>query len=254
MSDENNKNAVLSFLNLSDEYERRARLLPAALSILVLMPMAIAFGVPLLEWVTTLLAGVGLGAVLALGISHLASAMGNRLQRVLWPNWPHDAPTHRWLHPGDANRSKQQKEQWYAAIHRLTGLDIAATSAAGDQAEVDRVINDAVTTMRTKLWKTPQADLVRVRNVEYGYARNLTGLRLLWLAGAIASCVGSWVAYWCFTGTLLWPVVSTALVLLLPFLAFLVLPGYVRQKADYYAEGFFGALMELDQGGRGVGA
>jgi len=247
MSGEDNKSTVLSFFNLSDEYERKARFLPAVLTILVLVPVAMAFGVPLIQWVTTLLAGVGLGAVLAVGISHVASAMGNRLQRALWPNWPHDAPTHRWLHPVDPTRSRQQKEQWYAAIQRLTGLDIAATAAAGDNAEVDRVINDAVTAIRTKLWKAPESDLVRVRNLEYGYARNLTGLRPLWLAGAMTSCVGCWVAYAWVGGSVLWAVVSTALVVALPLLAFFVLPGYVRQKADYYAESLFGALMEVER-------
>lgn len=247
MSDENKMNVLLSFFNLSDEYERRARFLPAVLSILVLVPVAIAFGVPLLQWLSTLLAGVGLGAVLAVGVSHVASAMGNRLQRALWPNWPHDAPTHRWLHPGDESRSKQQKERWYAVIQRLTGLDIAVTAEADDEGEVDRVINDAVTAIRAKLWKAPQADLVRVRNVEYGYARNLTGLRPLWLAGAVTSCIGCWVAYRWFDASVLWAIISTALVVLLPLLGFFVLPAYVKQKADYYAESLFAAVIELDR-------
>ncbi|MDY0170709.1 MAG: hypothetical protein RBS80_29475 [Thermoguttaceae bacterium] len=247
MSDETkNENAVLSFFNLSDEYERKARFLPAVLSILVLLPVGMAFGVPVMEFVRALLAGVGATAVLAVGLSHAASAMGNRLQRKLWPDWPFDAPTNQWLLPGDPSRSIQQKEQWYAAIQRLTGLDIPEAAATEDERELTRVINDAVTALRSRLCKAPGADLLRLRNVEFGYARNLTGLRPLWVLGSILSCAGCWIAATWFGGSVLWALVASVLVLVLPVLGFTVLPGYVRQKAGFYAEAFFAAMMQLD--------
>ena len=80
--------AWLSYTNLSDHYERKTRFLPAVLSVLPLLPMSAALGGPFLEWVELLLGGGGLGAVVAVGLSHTASAMGNRLQEKLWPRWP----------------------------------------------------------------------------------------------------------------------------------------------------------------------
>jgi hypothetical protein len=45
----------------------------------------------------------------------------------------------------------------------------------------------------------------------------------------------------------LWAVVSTLLALVLVPVALWVLPGYVRTKATYYAESFFGTLRAVDQ-------
>lgn len=49
------------------------------------------------------------------------------------------------------------------------------------------------------------------------------------------------------SNALLWTVVSTLLALVLIPMAFWVLPGYVRTKATYYAESFFGTLRAVDE-------
>lgn len=134
----------LNYFNLSDHYERKARFLPAVLSLLPLLPVATTFGVPLLEWGKLLIAGVGLGAVVAVALSHVASACGNRLQEQLWPDWPHDAPTNRWLYPDEKSISVQQKQRWYQAIMSLVQIDIQKAVDAGDPDELKATINDAV--------------------------------------------------------------------------------------------------------------
>ncbi|MEQ8852383.1 hypothetical protein [Gimesia sp.] len=246
--DKSKPNPVLNFFSLSDDYERRARFLPAVLTVLVALPVAMAFGIEMMQFVTLLTTGVGIGAVLAVGISHLASALGNRLQKKLWPDWPYDAPTNQWLKPDNAARSQQQKKQWYGTIKAVTGLDIAKLAKSDDGEEARRVINDAVSKVRSRLWKQdgPATDLVRLRNIDYGYARNLTGLRVIWIPAALLSCAGCWVAWWKLDGHILWAVLSTVLLCILPLVGVFVLPGYVRQKADYYAEAFFAAMERLN--------
>src|SRR5262245_33189272 len=145
----------LSFLNLSDSYERRARFFPAVLTVAVLTPLAIMVGAPLDKWIAYLATAGVLAAAISVGLSHWASAAGNRLQGKLFPNWPHDAPTNRWLLPDDETCSAQQKERWYGAIKRLTGLDIP--SVANSPAELRRTINDALRTLRSDLWRNDHA-------------------------------------------------------------------------------------------------
>jgi hypothetical protein len=41
--------------------------------------------------------------------------------------------------------------------------------------------------------------------------------------------------------------VSVGLLIFSLILAFKILPDYVRQKANYYSESFFSAMMELDR-------
>lgn len=236
----------LSYANLSDHYERKARFLPAVLCVLPLLPASAAWGGPLLEWLKLLLGGVGIGAVLAVALSHAASAMGNRTQKKLWPRWPHDSPTNRGLHPEEDQTSAQQRALSYGAVQRLVGIDIAAAIAAGEP--VEPAIKDAVSQLRNLFWKRPEAERLDMHNVDYGFARNFTGMRPIWISFLIASAVACWVAYAKLgADALLWAVIATVLALVLVPVGILVLPGYVREKATHYAESFFATLRAVDE-------
>ena len=236
----------LSYASLSDHYERKARFLPAVLSLVPLLPMSAALGGPLSEWLKLLLGGVGIGAVVAVGLSHAASAMGNRLQEKLWPRWPHDSPTNRWLHPSEERTSKQQRELWYAATRRLVGIDIGVAVTSGK--EVEATINDAVRNLRNHFSEHHETKRLRMHNVDYGFARNLTGMRPIWVVFVVVSTTACWFAHIVTDkDVLMWAVVSTLLAIMLVPLAFWVLPGYVRTKATYYAESFFGTLTAVDR-------
>src|ERR1700687_3719117 len=101
---------------------------------LPLLPLSAAFGAPLLEWVKLVGVSVGLGAVIAVAVSHVASACGNRLQERLWPNWPHDSPTNQSLRADQMTVSAQQRQRWYRAIKEVVGLDIQSAVDGGDSA------------------------------------------------------------------------------------------------------------------------
>lgn len=235
----------LSYTNLSDGYERKARFAPALLTVLFLTPLSLAFSGPLGGWVNVLVTGVGAGAVVAVGLSHVASAAGNRLQRRLWPHWPFDSPTNRWLHPDDRSRSKQQRDQWYDEVRQLTGLDIAALISEGDDgSEFERIINDAVSKIRYLLRNSEHGDRLRLHNADYGFARNLTGLCPVWLTFALMSIVGSWTSVWFVAGEVAIAVAASILFIGAILIA-IILPSYVRIRADSYAESFFGAMSLL---------
>ena len=234
----------LRYINLSDDYERYARLIPAALSVLPLVPMAVSLGYSLLRGIGFLVAAGALASLLSVGLSHFSSALGNRTQMKLWPQWPHDSPTNRWLHPNNPTVSSQQKQLWYRAITELTGLDIAHAVETEDDDEIQATINDAIKELRNRLWRSPSAERVRLHNRDYGFARNLTGLRPVSITFSLSSFVGCWSFYILEGGTILWGVISTAAAMLTVAMAS-VFPNYVRQKADHYAESFFSAMSDL---------
>jgi len=237
----------LSYVSLSDDYERKARFMPGLLSILPLLTLWAAYGGAWEQWLVCVLSGIGLGAVIAVLLSHIASAFGNRLQSRLWPDWPHDAPTNRWLHPQDKEVSAQQQSLWYHAIKALTGLDIESAVKQGNAEETKAVINDAVKALRTLFWKTPEAERVRLHNADYGFARNLTGLRPVWVLLATASALSCWAGYHLYDYPLVWCLVSTCIAVAAVPTGYWILPGYVRKKDHYYAESFFGALTVLSK-------
>lgn len=238
------KKSWLSYANLSDAYERKARLAPALISLAMLLPAAIAFGLELGDWLSVVVTGVGLGAAIALGLSQLASAMGNRLQNKLWPRWPHDSPTNVWLHPGDASRSQQQKEQWYAAIKRLTGLDIQAESETG---ALEACINDAVSQLRNRLWKSNVAERLAIHNADFGFARNFCGMYLVWLPATILAAVSCWIGVKFTLANFGWSIGASIVAVVAILLAVSVLRPFVKQKAQQYADSFFSAVLALNE-------
>jgi hypothetical protein len=78
--------------------------------------------------------------------------------------------------------------------------------------------------------------------VDYGFARNLAGLRGVWGFFALGSLVGCWSAYIWYDRPILWAVASTIVAVGALALA-IVLPRYVRNRARCYAESFLEAVV-----------
>ena len=238
--------SALNLLKLTDRYERKARLLPALLSCLAGVPIFAALSPSILGWVKTLSIGGVFVAVGAVGLSYAASAAGRHFERKLWPRWPYDAPTNCWLHPDDTHCSREQKQHWYEAVKHLVELDIHNVAAQGDRKELERVINDAVRALRHQFRLTNVDGLLAIHNEDYGFARNLGGLRLFWLPAAVMSTLVTWAAYFSTETGLIWGIVASV-VLVITLALLYILPGYVRQRAERYADSFFGTLTALYQ-------
>jgi len=133
-----------------------------------------------------------------------------------------------------------------SAIKQLTGLDIPAATQTGI-VELEAVINDAIASLRARVWKTEFGERVSIHNADYGFARNFTGLYPVWLTFALLSFAGTSALFFLRGGSPVWFGVATILVPLSIALAFVVLPPYVRQRARYYAESFFAAVTALHE-------
>lgn len=237
----------LTYFNLSDEYERKARFLPSVLSLFVLFPLVPAIGTPINDWLSTIISGTGIGAILAVGISHIASAFGNRLQVRIWPRWPYDSPTNQWLHPENRARSEQQKNQWYDTIKHLTDMDIQVTYEANDKQETLLVINDAISQLRYQLWHENGYDRLRIHNIDYGFARNFLGLWPIWLGLTCVTTLICWLSFFFWQGSVTWAILSSMLTIFLIILAKCILPNYLKAKAHQYAETFLSSILDLER-------
>ena len=83
------------------------------------------------------------------------------------------------------------------------------------------------------------------RASRYGSARNLTGMRPVWLVLSLTSCAGSWAAHIWGSSGLWWPGVGVDCPRAnVPDRVLPVLPSYVRTRARYYCEIFFQLLEE----------
>jgi len=237
------RNRWLTLLALSNEYERRARLVPALTSLLPLLPLTIALGGSAASWGAVLGGTTGVFTLGWIALANLASAFGNRLQKQLWPDWPFDAPTNVRLLPNNPETSPQQRARWYGQIKQVTGLDLRAEVESGDAITIRATVSDAIERLRNRYRRGKSRARHDEESIRYGYARNLAGLRPVWLGLSIAGCLGSWAAYLWADGHLTWAIVSTMLPAVLAMLA-RVLPAFVRTRARYYCEVFFQLLDE----------
>ena len=234
----------MNLLKLIDRYEIKARLFPALLACLPMAPGLAALGSTGFDWDPSLASEGGIATMCLLGLCYLASAAGNRYQRKLWPRWPHDAPTNRWLHPDDTHLSTQQKLIHYKQILDLVGLDIQHASRTDDPTELEKTINDAVRNLRKRFKSISGRTLLQIHNEDYGFARNFAGLGPFWISFSIASSVLAWIAFVRTETGLIWAVVATiasvvAIAMVSP------LKRFVHQRAEQYADTFLGTLAEV---------
>ena len=239
----------LQQLNVSSRYERKARLLPGLLTMMAVVPLGITFGAPVTDWLRMIATGAGLWTVCGVLLSHLASGAGNRYQTQLWPRWPHDSPTNLWLHPEERFASAQQKRQVYAAVKRLTGLDIEAASQEG-AGETEAIVNDSMARLRNRLWRSSLADRLDLHLADYGFSRNFAGLMPIWISLLVLSGAGCWIGYWRCGTDLLWCSVSSIL-LACGIAVALNLEHHVRVRALHYTESFFATVIKLDEAEHG---
>ena len=238
---------ALKSLLFLDRYEFKARLVPAIASCLPAIPgIASVFSLSNLSAIS----GTTLGAVLlisiAIALSYTSSLVGRRYEKKLWPDWPYDAPTNVWLDPTNTLHSRDQKRIWYQAIRNCTKLDIQQVADGGNLPELARVINDAVVLLRQQFRNLEVSPLLYKHNEDYGFARNLAGFRVIWLPASFLSLSISGAVYLSNPGTsLVWCVLSVLSLAASATLYFLI-ESFVRQRADRYAESFFGALAVLN--------
>lgn len=225
--------SILQFLKIADSYERKARFFPAFIVVLPIVVFAMSLRLPDDGWVKKLLITGGAGSALVVALAHMASAAGNRFGDAFWKKRG-ALPTIRWLRTSDTAHSSQQKQQWCDGIKKLTGLDIAAAVATKPQEE-DAIISDAIRQLRYQIRGKATAKMVDKHNEEYGFARNLAGLRWLMLASSILAAVGCGVAWRFDRGSVIGCVISSCF-FVYALVMFFWLPSYVARAGERYAE------------------
>jgi hypothetical protein len=232
-----------------DVYAFRARVLPAILAAAPLLAIGVV-ALPFLEgaqklWSVTSLAVPAFATL-------LSRRAGNRVQDDLYRRWG-GAPTTQRLR-FSSSASPEEIHRRHQRIRAILGDDLTLPDEASEEADSygsDRRYADAVRRLRPKVRNNPSLELLNLENRNYGFARNLLGLKPLGLACAWLGLAGATVMAAVATWVLQDP--PAALVALLPAaVSALALAGwrmvdadYVRPCADAYANAFVEALDML---------
>jgi len=227
-----------SFWKFFDRYDFRTRVLAG---LFAMIPVSVCVGMlsaPTFTWYGGAGIGIAFGLAVLAAVAYAARAAGKRIEDRLWPSWG-GPPTTRWLRPDDDHLAQQEKVRLYRAIKLLTGINLNTTAKAGDPKEMDRTIEAAIRQLRHELRNQPESRMLTIHLEEYGFARNLTGLRwvLVSLAGICMAISGA--ASLCSAAPVAVVFIEALLLLLMGYAAFFFSPAYVRQCADRYAETLF---------------
>jgi len=241
-----------------DLYTWNARITP---TFIVLLPLAIACGL----WFPDVPVAERLGAVLiaplvlAALLGQLGRDMGYRRQSKLWQEWG-GAPTTQLLRHRNSALNPELRGRYQ---RNLTRLDPTLRMPTAEEEESNPVGADHLYEAATRMLISKTRDrerfpLVYKENTNYGFRRNLWGLKPIALPLGVVSvlaCLGT-PAVWT-TGRVTvsaeWLIGTGTSVLLLVCWIFVFTSGWVRIPATAYAERLFETTEELAQIQPGVG-
>ena len=245
-----------------DQYTLRARIQPALLAVLPL-------GVLLSIWMPgdSLLAG-GLSGIIGTGgstalLAQIGRDRGSKKQAALWKSWG-GPPTTRLLRFRSSS-NKVILSRWRGKIEELLGQALPTEEEeARDPDGVDQHYEAAVSFLRESTRDASKFPLVFAENVNYGFRRNLWGLKPYGLALAALATAGSWGLFLLSAGlptaeswldtvvgnpdraTMTRLVGSVLNTTAIAVWFFFITPAWVRIPAEAYAQRLLGSLDRLE--------
>lgn len=222
-----------------DAYNRKARFAPAILATLPGVLFLIATAVkPTTE---SSPGAVVLGALTIL-ICTLVRDRGRRIEPGLWRTWggPPTSVRLRWGSPYTEATTLSLHERVSAA----TGIALPdADNQASMPGEAEHLYEQAVLVLRERTRDPATFPLVAAENAEYGFRRNLLGLRPFALAGTAITVMASGVMLAEGHPRFIVPAVASLVAGSVWF--WLIGPAWVRLAAERYADRLLGASVTL---------
>ena len=174
-----------------NSYRFRARIQPALITVLPigLLLLALLAEQPLL--ITALLAVLGtIGGTVT--VEHFGREQGRKKEPILWKSWD-GPPTTRMLRhrcsPGDPEISAELR-RW---VEDCTGYFLPTKQQERDFPEwADTIYRQAVAFLREATRDPAKFPLVLAANADYGFRRNLWGLRPVGATVAVALTIIAW--------------------------------------------------------------
>jgi hypothetical protein len=169
-----------------DKYEMRARVFPGLLACLPIAVLVSTFGwkrYPAIAVVIGLIVAAGGTYVMSLIVRHL----GRSIQPGLWARWG-GPPTTRFLRQRETDGNPVKRTAWRAAVEKATDTELLVADGETANPELaDQTIEAAVGQL-TRLGQSADYPLIREENINYGFERNLYGVRWYGRGISLACC------------------------------------------------------------------
>ena len=232
-----------------DTYSFRARVLPVYLT---LAPIVLLLAAVVPEGLKLPIGGAAalVFAPISFFLGQVGADFGKRLEKSLWTNWG-GPPTTRFLRHGNDEFNEVTRGRVHAKLRQL-GLHVPTREEQDqDQCAADTHYQSCTQDLIRRTRDTRKFPLVFKGLSEYGFRRNLLGLKALGVSLSVVGVAGSvWSTYTAWTATNELPAVSliAGLIsagLLLAWLVW-VTERTVKLSADRYARFILEAALEQE--------
>jgi len=186
---------MIDLSKLFDSYSRQARLFPGLLTLFPIILTAIAWFPRLVtsSWGATLVT-LATSCGLLYGLSVLSRSRGKKVEKRLlgaWGGWP----TTIWLRHRDDNLPPPVRARYHAFFARNVPLFVTPTEQqeAADPKAADGMYASAVKWLQERC-RGKAFPLVEKENAEYGFRRNLRGLKPIGVTACLTALLISLLA------------------------------------------------------------
>jgi hypothetical protein len=233
-----------------DKYTIRARFLPAMFTVLPLAMVSITFGVH-----NPLGSGVMVWAIASCGglllVTQFVRDVGRRKEEKLFALWDGKSTTRMLQHRSTKNQAiLSRRHKKLKALMKLSKLP-SVSDEAQDAEAADKIYEACATYLREHTRNTKQFSLVFEENCNYGFRRNLWGLKPIGLTVSLLGLIlgaglffQGWYAPDGHESVLyLFPTFANTLL----FITWItgITPSWVRSAAEAYAERIMEASERL---------
>lgn len=232
-----------------DTYSFRARALPVYLTlapVVLLLAAAVPEG---LQWPIGGAAAV-VFAPISFFLGQIGADFGKRLEKSLWTKWG-GPPTTRFLRHGNQEFNEVTRGRVHAKLRQIALYVPTREEQEQDQCAADTHYQSCTEDLIRRARDTGKFPLVFKGLTEYGFRRNLLGLKNFGVSLTVVALAGSaWSTYIAWIATNELPAVSLVAGLIGTglFLAWLfwVTESTVRLSADRYARFLLEAALEQE--------
>jgi hypothetical protein len=234
-------------MQLFDAYSLRARLQPA---LLCLLPMfiTIATWFPALYKAAVALVGLAAACGLTMLLAQIARLRGRRVEERLFSLWGGE-PTTAWLRHCDHHLDTNTKARYYTCLAEgIPGWEAPTLQDEYERsAETDARYDSAARWLRERTRDKGRFSILFHENVNYGFRRNLYGLKPIGtVLAALTAVLNAALLYRHPSG---FPVIGVSAlafsILALATWLVIVTPGWVRDAGDAYARALLASCDEL---------
>lgn len=174
---------------IPDEYDIKARLWPA---LLAAMPLALGLATILnLEWWNTGLVSAASGVGLTFMLGQVARVLGSRLEPMMFARWG-GKPAVAILRHSNDHLNRHTKAGYHRNIAQLYGVPMPTAAEELDNPQKAEAAYEAASVaLRTATRDHKQFKLLFKENINYGFCRNLRGLKPV---GLVTTLCGAAIA------------------------------------------------------------